>query len=74
MLVPDTPWVVARDGMQIIAVQHACGAGNAPVNCTIDENQNWFCPSCSEIYGAAFPLAEWARKAAQDEGSTDELV
>lgn len=59
MPLPEPRWVTALDGTHIVAVQHGCGAGGAPVNCALDENQNWFCPSCSEIYGAASPLAAW---------------
>lgn len=52
-------WVAALNGMQVIAVQHGCGVGGAPVNCYRDEHDNWTCPNCMEVYGAAIPLAEW---------------
>lgn len=60
MLLPsERPWVVAMDGAQIVAVQHGCGVGGAPVNCYIDEYRNWVCGRCAEIYGAAVPLEAW---------------
>lgn len=55
------PWVVALDGKQIIAAQHGCGQDGQPVNCHLDEQNNWHCPRCYEIYGAAFPLEGWQK-------------
>ena len=75
MLQPtESRWVVALNGRQIVAVQHGCGAASAPVNCSIDENQNWFCPSCSEIYGAAYPLEEWSNTTPIEQEDADEPV
>jgi len=54
-------WIVVRDGVQIVAAQHGCGAGDAPVNAYIDEYRNWVCPNCMATYGAANPLQEWGR-------------
>lgn len=51
-------WVAALDGTQIVAVQHECADG-MPVNCYLDEHNNWTCPNCGAIYGAAIPLAGW---------------
>lgn len=55
-------WVAALNGTQVIAVQHGCGVGDAAVNCYRDEHDNWACPNCMEVYGAAIPLAEWGKK------------
>ncbi len=55
----EKPWAAALNGTQIIAVQHGCGVGDAPINCYRDEHDNWACPNCMDIYGAAIPLAEW---------------
>ena len=52
-------WVTAYDGAQIVAVQHGCGIGDAPVNCYLDEYRNWVCGRCMAVYGAAQPLAGW---------------
>jgi hypothetical protein len=54
-------WVVARDGVQIVAVQHGCGANDMPVNCSLDEYRNWVCPNCMSTYGASMPLLGWIR-------------
>lgn len=54
------PWVVALDGVQIIAVQHGCGVNGTPVNCYLDEYRNWVCPRCMDTYGAAVPLVAWS--------------
>lgn len=55
-----TRWVAALDGAQIVAVQHGCGASDGPVNCFLDEHNNWQCPNCMATYGAAVPLQGWA--------------
>jgi hypothetical protein len=57
--VNEKRWVIAVNGTQVIAVQHGCGIGDAPVNCYRDEHDNWVCPNCMDTYGAAIPLAEW---------------
>jgi hypothetical protein len=67
-LLRDKPWVAARDGVQIVAVQHGCGPNSTPVNCYLDEHYNWTCPHCMETYGAAIPLQGW-EALPQQEGS-----
>lgn len=53
------PWVAAVDGRQVLAVQHGCSPTGRPVNCILDEHNNWSCPRCFEVYGAAVPLDGW---------------
>lgn len=53
------PWVAALDGRQVVAVQHGCGQDGQPVNCHLDEHNNWKCPNCYDTYGAAVPLEGW---------------
>src|SRR6185503_14669516 len=59
MAMDEKQWVVNRNGQHLVAVQHGCGVGDAPVNCYVDEHHNWTCPNCGATYGAAFPLQEW---------------
>lgn len=49
-------WNAAMNGTTITALQHSCGVNDAPVNCYIDEHQNWVCPSCFTTYGAPTPI------------------
>lgn len=62
----EKPWVVALNGTQVIAVQHGCGVGGAPINCYRDEHDNWVCPNCMDQYGAAIPLMEWGKLPKQE--------
>lgn len=63
----EKTWVTAYDGSQLVAVQHGCGIGDAPVNCYLDEYYNWVCPRCITIYGAAVPLVGWLNLKSEEE-------
>jgi len=49
-------WIAALNGITITALQHCCGVDDAPVNCYIDEHDNWTCPNCLTTYGAPTPI------------------
>lgn len=54
-------WAAERDDTHIIAAQHFCGEGGAPVNAYRDEHDNWRWPNCNKVYGAAYDTRMMAR-------------
>lgn len=55
-------WIAAMNGTTVIALQHCCGANDAPVNAYIDERSNWTCPNCLTTYGAPTPIGATERQ------------
>lgn len=64
----EKQWLHISVAGQILAVQHGCGASDAPVNCYLDEHHNWVCPNCLTTYGAAVPLDGWNTNSKPAEG------
>lgn len=58
-------WIAASNGATIIAPQHCCGVQDSPVNCYIDDRNNWYCPNCMTTYGAPTPIDVTARQSVQ---------
>ena len=60
-----TVWVAVLNGAIVVALQHSCGVQDAPVNCYIDERNNWTCPNCLTTYGAPAPIdSAWRQSVA----------
>jgi hypothetical protein len=55
-------WIAALNGTTITALQHCCGVNDAPVNCYIDDRENWTCPNCFTTYGAPTPIGPAERQ------------